>query len=126
MDYKKQLQFLSDVIDLFHVSPDHTRVAVAAFSDSFKQFIHFDSYSDKESLQKAVHNVPYLLGNTYTGDALRKMREQGFTKARPGVAHIAIVLTDGVSANKERTKEEAAKLKSQGLILMSYQGKIGF
>jgi hypothetical protein len=56
---------------------------------------------------------------TYTGDALRNVRTRGFAKARQGVAHITIVLTDGVSTNKERTKEEALKLKSQGVYIFA-------
>lgn len=119
VDYRKQLQFISDVIDVFHISPHHTRVAVSAFSNRYQPFIHFDSYDSKDKLQRAVHRVPQLLGNTYTGDALRNVRTRGFAKARQGVAHITIVLTDGVSTNKERTKEEALKLKSQGVYIFA-------
>ncbi|CAC5389271.1 COL6A [Mytilus coruscus] len=105
VDYKIQLQFISDVIDMFTIAPNHTRVAVSAFSHFYRPFIRFDS------------SIPF--GSTYTGDALKKIRTRGFKNARPGVAHIGVVLTDGASANKEKTKEEAEKLKSQGVYLFA-------
>ncbi|VDI08206.1 matrilin-1-like [Mytilus galloprovincialis] len=119
VDYEIQLQFISDVIDMFTIAPNHTRVAVSAFSHFYRPFIRFDSYNTKEQLKEAVLNVRYLSGSTYTGDALKKMRTRGFKHARPGVAHIGVVLTDGASANKEKTKEEAEKLKSMGVYLFA-------
>lgn len=47
------------------------------------------------------------------------MATSGFAKARTGVAHIAIVLTDGVSANKDETKKEAENLKKKGIYIFS-------
>ena len=58
-----------------------------------------------------------MRGETYTHDALRRMRTDMFSDAyaRPGVPHIAIVITDGESNYPEQTAAEASLVHEQGI-----------
>ena len=113
VDFKKQLNFVSDVIGTFDVSPIKTRVGVASFSYRYRENFPLDRYDNREEVQDAVRRIRQYYGGTYTYDALDGVRTRGLSesKVRQGVVKIAVVLTDGESYNAEKTKEAAKKLK---------------
>lgn len=121
VDFKKQLNFVSDVIDIFDIGPNKTRVGVSSFSYRYHENIELDTYDTKEQIQAAVKTIPQYLGGTYTYDALDGVRTRGLNKniVRPGVTRILIVLTDGESYNAEKTKIAAAKLKEDGITVFA-------
>ena len=60
----------------------------------------------KSALLHEIDNLPQAESLTYTNLGLDRMREQEW-RTDISVLRLAIVLTDGVSANKERTKRAA-------------------
>ena len=119
MDYKKQLKFVANIIDSFQISDGKTRVAAGVFSDKYSLEIPFGDYNDTDDLKHKIQNLPYLTGGTKTHIALRRMREEAFSNARPGVAHIAVILTDGRSEYFSQTVKEAALLHKQGIYVFA-------
>ncbi|XP_067667262.1 cartilage matrix protein-like [Haliotis asinina] len=116
-DFKTQLDFVSEVVDLFDIGPNKTRVGVATFSSRYYPQFGLDKYEDKEQLKKAILRIPYMGGNTHTGTAIRYMRERAFAPeiVREDVDKIAVVLTDGRSRYPVDTETEAMKTKMEGI-----------
>ncbi|OWF48415.1 collagen alpha-6(VI) chain-like [Mizuhopecten yessoensis] len=114
-DYKKQLKFIQQIVDYFPVSATETRFGVGVFADHYRQEIGFGDFDNSFDLKTAIGGIRKRLGGTQTGRALRKVRQQAFSQARPDVGHVLVVLTDGVSRNTEETKRAAASLKAQGI-----------
>lgn len=72
---------------------------------------------NKGQLLNAIRNISQIAGGTSTSEALRMIRQDGFRRDnhRPGVVKIAIVLTDGLSANEDLTKREAMLTHAAGI-----------
>lgn len=70
-NYNKMLSFVRDVTSKFDIGPNKIQVGVEIFSDrSFIQF-HLNKYSDIQTLDTAIANIPYKRGTTNTGQALK-------------------------------------------------------
>ncbi|XP_064613512.1 collagen alpha-4(VI) chain-like [Liolophura sinensis] len=109
-DYHKQLQFVKDVVDMFDVGQDKTRVGLLTFSDDAYPQFSLTSFQSKPALQDAIMNVTYTGGNTFTDLALKFMRETAFQPSndRPDAVRIGIILTDGLSHDTKATVKQAA------------------
>ncbi|XP_050400838.1 collagen alpha-4(VI) chain isoform X2 [Patella vulgata] len=120
-DYNRQKQFVADVVDKFVISENHTRVGLAVFSNTYRLWFPIDRYLDKESMKRAVMQLPYLTGDTNTHIALKYMRERGFKPSlvRKDVARIGIILTDGKSRYTDKTLLEAQRCKNDGIVLFT-------
>lgn len=118
-DYDQQIQFVRDVVDIFDIGPEKMRVGAIAFSDDVHPQFDLGSNSDKESLLAAVDKIQNYGGGTHTDKALKYLRKVALSddNVRPGVPKIGIVLTDGLSNNPERTKEEAYLAREEGIIM---------
>lgn len=116
-DFQKQLVFVNDVIRMFEIADNVTRVGVTTFSSHVHGEIYLDDYFDKDDLTTAVSRIRQRHGfSTNTGLALWHMRRRMFAEKRGGrknVAKVAIVLTDGQSQNMGRTVYEAIKAKQK-------------
>lgn len=121
VDFKKQLEFVKNVIRTFDVGPTKTRVGLSTFSDTVHPMIDFDQFTSKDQVLRAVDNVKYQSGLTYTGDAIEDMLNRAFAPgyARPGVAHIAVVITDGESREQQKTAEQALLAQNAGIYMFA-------
>lgn len=118
-DFRRQLTFVKDVIDLFPIGADDMRVGVVTFSDYTQPWFNLDTYHRKQNIMEAVGQV-YQDGGVYTitSDAIRYMREKSFGPsmgARENVTKVAIIITDGRSSDTEATRSEAEKARKQGI-----------
>ncbi|TKR77104.1 hypothetical protein L596_018138 [Steinernema carpocapsae] len=97
------LRFVSEFVELFDIGPDRTRVGVVQYSDRIRHEFDLNEHSDIESLKKAIASIEYLTGLTRTGAAIEHVVSEAFSERRgsrpvsPGVARVAIVITDGRS-----------------------------
>lgn len=114
-DYKKQLAFVNDIIDIFNVSPSQTRIGVAIFSDQPEIVVPLNSGLSKDQIKKRVTGSRYIHGVTHTSTALEYVREHGFAVARQNVGHVLIVVTDGYSRKPHVTAAEALTIRNQGV-----------
>ncbi|XP_069138667.1 cartilage matrix protein-like [Argopecten irradians] len=120
-DFERQLRFVSDVVDIFDISKSHTRVGVTLYSDGIHPVIPINNDLDKEELKNRVSQLPRLTGNTNTAAVLKYIREYGFRNdiARPDVAHIVVLLTDGKSTNTLKTEMEARLAHKAGIYVFA-------
>ena len=118
-NFRKILNFIKDVIDLFEIGPDRTRTGVVLFSDGINPLIQLNNTFTRSELKRKITDAPYLEGGTRTGSTLQYIRKRGFSReqARRHVAHIAIILTDGQSEDTQETMREAKLAHKQGIYL---------
>lgn len=120
-NFERQKSFVKNLVGRFDISQDETRVGVVTFSNSYNLDIPLGSANTIASLSRSIREIPYAYGITNTAEAIRFVRENGFTdeRRREGVAHIIIVLTDGLSRDPLLTKQEAALARNQGIYLFA-------
>ncbi|WAR04185.1 MATN1-like protein [Mya arenaria] len=118
IDFAKQINFVSDMVDHFEIGPDKTRIGVGSFAYKYRPNFGLDSYDNAEDIKTAIKAIPQYLGGTYTYDALDGVRTRALDKdiVRAGVVKIVIVLTDGESYNAHKTKVAAMKLKEDAVV----------
>lgn len=112
-DYKKQLQFVADLVDSFKVENGISQVRVGAITFSDQAYLEFPlgHYSKPAQMKEAISKFIHRTGGTNTAKALQLVRSQLHiqTENRKGPVAV-IVVTDGKSSDREATKAEAKKL----------------
>ncbi|XP_060597224.1 cartilage matrix protein-like [Ruditapes philippinarum] len=114
--FKQQLQFLADITSFFDIGK--TRVGMITFSNNSVVQFYLDQYSTQEDIRRAILSVQTLGGLTYTNLALKTTRYEMFSVehgSRRDVAHICMVITDGVSRYPRQTAVEARLLHQAGI-----------
>ena len=107
-------QFIIDFISNFQVGPNDTQVGVVVFSGSAWVEFFLNSYSTRSEVENAVQNMHYPGGSTNTAYGLYKLIQEGYTVnhgarlSSDSILRLAVVITDGVSNNYQRTLEAAA------------------
>ncbi|KAK6188179.1 hypothetical protein SNE40_004415 [Patella caerulea] len=121
--YEKMVKFVHDVSDIFDIGSDKTRVGVVTFSDQNTPVFGLDDFTSREELLAAMSSdvIPYLTGGTNTAAAIKYVTEIGFSPiiARPSVAHVAVIITDGQSKDAEATLIEAEAAKKSGIYMFA-------
>ncbi|XP_041347924.1 cartilage matrix protein-like [Gigantopelta aegis] len=128
-DFQLGQDFLKEFVQTFHVAPDNTRISLITFGNGVyeEDAFDFDTYDEEEDVVNAIRDVPFRAGNyTSTGAGIKYMLDKQMAKARPGVARIAIVLTDGQSQEWQNTYDEAKFAQAAGVSMFAIGvGKVG-
>lgn len=119
-DFRKQLQFVKDVIDWFTIGRNEMRVSVITYADYPQLQFHLHYYFKKDQLWAAMDNIRQNGGyHTKTADALRYARQNVLggrgDHVRENVTKVVVVITDGLSDNRTATALEAARTKEAGI-----------
>ena len=112
--------FVRDVVNIFDVGslPTQTRVGLVTFSDTHHLQFYLDGHATKQETLNAIMNMPRVIGNTNTSDALRFVTMEMFTRrhgGRDGVPHVVVVLTDGKSQDYDATSAAARAARLAGI-----------
>ncbi|KAF7644376.1 hypothetical protein LDENG_00223020 [Lucifuga dentata] len=118
--FQEVRQFLRTVIEGLDIGPDKVRVGLAQYSSEPQKEFLLKDHMDKKSLLAAVENFPYRTGSTNTGKAITFLLQQFFTeeagsRASQRVPQIAVVITDGDSADD--VVVPAQQLRKHGIIV---------
>lgn len=118
VDYDTQLKFVADLVDSFDVGSGKSQVRIGAITFSDHAYLEFplDQYTDPVQLKEAILNIAYREGRTFTNEALKLLKEQVeplLTDSKGPI--VAVVITDGRSAQPADTKAEADKLHKLGI-----------
>ena len=124
-NWELQQDFLSELVDVFTVGLDATRIGAVVFSEQVRLVFSLDTYGDAQSVKDAINNIAYLGQTTNTPEGLRVTREECFNTAngdRPAVQNLAVFISDGVpfpSDRREPAIREAEALKSSGAAVVA-------
>ena len=120
-DFRTQLRFVQGIAKTFQVSQNMTHIGVMTFGDNPHHQFHLNDYYNAQTMSDVIADIPQHRGRTWTDKALYAMRRDYFSArhARPHVAHIGVVITDGLSADTEETAREAALARAAGITLFA-------
>ena len=118
-NFQRIKDFIKGFIKSVVIGENDTRIGIATFSSqgNFKIRFNFTTYSTTESLLDATQDIPYDSGNTYTGEALTRIRLDLLSMARDGLPVILIVLTDGKSHDSVTVPSK--RLRAAGVHIIS-------
>ncbi|XP_078377620.1 SCO-spondin-like [Oculina patagonica] len=97
-NFQKELEFVKEVASTFKMGPDQSQIAVISYSDDAQIDIKFGDYSNVNDFNAAVDGVKHQRQRTRIDKALHLAATSLFTPkggARPNVAKVMIILTDG-------------------------------
>ncbi|XP_035659085.1 uncharacterized protein LOC118404170 [Branchiostoma floridae] len=117
-NFEKVKQFSQKLVETFDIGPSATQIGVIQYSTRVRQEFSMNSFQSKEALSNAIDDIPYMRGGTLTGRAIRYVSRYGFARsdgARPGVAKVLIVVTDGISYDGVATP--AYKARQKGILV---------
>jgi len=101
-NFKLMMQEIADdLIGQFDIGKDKTRVSLFKYSGVMVEEFDLDTYADAASLKKAIKEVKYIAGPTFTGKAMGKALAHYSAKMRKEkeTAKACIVFTDGAAAD---------------------------
>ncbi|XP_060079255.1 cartilage matrix protein-like [Ylistrum balloti] len=112
-NYMEELNFVTGVIDSLAIGRDHSQISVITFSTTSTFEFPLNRYQDSDSLKRAIMQLPWSKGDTYTNLALQDMLDKAFAPAngaRSGVAKIGVIVTDGASTDPYKTEAMAERI----------------
>ncbi|KAK3084966.1 hypothetical protein FSP39_022152 [Pinctada imbricata] len=115
-NFKKELSFVTDVVERIRMSNDETRVSIVKFSNNARLEVPFNMYHDVKALKNKVQTIRWEGGDTYMNKAFDMVVDKVYKAgngARAGVEKLVVVITDGVSTKP--TKTDAAIKRLHGI-----------
>ncbi|XP_040899842.1 collagen alpha-6(VI) chain-like isoform X2 [Toxotes jaculatrix] len=121
-NFQEAQRFLQSVVTGLDIGPDKVRVGLAQYSDEPYQEFLLKDHMDKQSLLAEISSFPYRTGGTETGKAIDFLIDNYFTeeagsRASQRVPQIAVIITDGDSADD--VNAPAQRLRQKGVIVFA-------
>ncbi|XP_060079522.1 collagen alpha-1(XII) chain-like [Ylistrum balloti] len=116
VNFKKQVDFLSNFSSQFTIGPKNTQFASITFSTGVRGDFDLDENGNQQDLQNAIKHIHYVNGETATHLALNYAKSHTIAEqngGRPGVQKYVVVMTDGRSNEPQLTVNYANALKHQ-------------
>ncbi|XP_076465498.1 collagen alpha-1(XII) chain-like [Babylonia areolata] len=112
-------RYLRQLAELFPLKRSGQRVGIVTYGSFPFTSTSLGTPTSLHLLQQAVSITPRVGGSRRTAQALKYLRQKAFSPrvARPHVAHVVILLTNGFSSDAKQTAQEASALRKQGVIL---------
>ena len=115
-DYMKLKAKVADVVGQLEVSEDEMHLGVVLFSSSVMTIPI--SYN-KAALRRQILSLPHPREGTNTALALETMRQLLDLQGRTGVPKAGLVITDGISIEKDETVRQAMRAKQSGITMFA-------
>lgn len=96
--------FVTALVDRVTVGRNATRIGLVLYSLEVRLEFGLNKCPTRQDVKRAIRKMQYMGEGTYTGTAIRKASQEGFSGARAGVRKVAIVLTDGQTDKREAVK----------------------
>ncbi|CAI9741682.1 Hypothetical predicted protein [Octopus vulgaris] len=120
LNFRKTKDFLKNIVRNLDIGPDKTRVAVIRFSTNPHVSFSLSAHTTNSAVRKAIDDITYTGGHTYTDEALDLARTSVFTNTRKSVAaKVLVLVTDGHSESETKTVAAAQKLKDDGVTIFT-------
>ena len=121
-NWRRQLQFFADLVELFNIGEDGTKVSVLTYDVQARLAFPLNSFNNLADIQQAILNIPYNNGpNSNIPEALYQADVQCFSAAngnRPDADNMIII---GVHRNvfpayrRDPTLQMARGLRNKGV-----------
>uniref|UniRef100_A0A4W5QLG9 Collagen, type XII, alpha 1b n=1 Tax=Hucho hucho TaxID=62062 RepID=A0A4W5QLG9_9TELE len=114
--FKYIRSFISAMAGAFEIGEDKTRVGVVQYHTDTRTEFNLNQHMKRGELLRAINTLPYMGGNTMTGEAMDYLLKNTFTEAngaRKGFPKVAMIITDGKS--QDPVEAIAKKLKNMGV-----------
>ncbi|XP_041721920.1 collagen alpha-1(XII) chain [Coregonus clupeaformis] len=114
--FKYIRSFISTMVGAFEIGEDKTRVGVVQYHTDTRTEFNLNQHMKRGELLRAINTLPYMGGNTMTGEAMDYLLKNTFTEAngaRKGFPKVAMIITDGMS--QDPVEAIAKKLKNMGV-----------
>lgn len=123
-NFEKTLDFVISVVETLDVGPNKAQVGVMKFSDNPVIEFYLNEATTREQIAQLVKKIKWKGGNTFLDRALQVVRTDGLaaehgSRASQGIPQIVIVITDGVSTDPKRTKDQLEKIKELNINLFA-------
>ncbi|KAG9476083.1 hypothetical protein GDO78_002913 [Eleutherodactylus coqui] len=117
-NFQRTRVFLHKVINALQIGLNDVRVGLVLYSDKPNLEFKLNTFDEKYEMLDYITKMPYRGGTAHTGEALEFLRKEMFSqknggRAQLGVQQIAVVMTNGQSADEFRNP--AAKLRRSGV-----------
>lgn len=96
--FNQEKEVAAKLIDSLPVSPTAVRVALVDFNSKADTVFSFNQYADNTAVSQALRSLNASGGSTNVVEALNAANQE-FSKARPNVKKVLLIITDGQSQN---------------------------
>jgi len=106
-NFDKMKSFISELIGKHLDFPGGTRIGAVTFGTTVGTTINLNEHSTVTSIEKAIFDLDFIKGNTYTNLALEHVRVNMLTVAagdRTDAPNVVVILTDGKSTKPTLTQ----------------------
>ncbi|XP_068694949.1 matrilin-4-like isoform X2 [Montipora foliosa] len=121
-NFQTMKESVNKIIDHFHVSDEGTHIGVVSFSDEANTELRFTDKQEVTKIKASVLAIKNRNGSTRTDKGLLKCRLSLFSAesgTRANVPRVLLVITDGRSYRRNRTRKEYRKLKRRGISIFA-------
>nr|DBA24890.1 TPA: hypothetical protein GDO54_012487 [Pyxicephalus adspersus] len=113
--------FIIALVNKSEVGPNNVQFGALMYSNYPHKNFYLNEHKSKQSVIKAIQDVPSIGGDTYTAKALEYAKsfftEKHGSRHRSRVDQILIVITDGDSHDHFRLNETSKALQDAGIII---------
>ena len=123
-EYQKEKNFLKTLAAVFGISENGSRAGVITFSYYAEHSIKLHNFTDLNSFNKAVDNIPLMGSTTRIDRALRLAQKEMFSQrngGRVGVTKLILLLTDGSQTpgvDVEEPGDIGEELRKEGISIV--------
>ncbi|XP_043330687.1 collagen alpha-5(VI) chain isoform X1 [Cervus canadensis] len=120
-DQENMINLTIHLVKKSDVGLDRVRFGALRYSDDPEVLFYLNKYSSRSAIIEHLRRRRDTAGSTYTAKALERANdlftEQHGSRLKQNVKQMLIVITDGVSHDRENLSDAASKLRTKGVII---------
>ncbi|XP_029070062.1 collagen alpha-5(VI) chain [Monodon monoceros] len=120
-DQESMINVTIHLVKKSDVGPDRVQFGALRYSDHPEVLFYLNTYSNRSAIIEHLRRPRDTEGNTFTARALQHannlfMEEHG-SRLKQNVKQMLIIITDGVSHDRDQLSDAASKLRAKGVII---------
>lgn len=118
-DFEIEKEFVYNFTKQFKIGRDNVQFGAITIADNPHPDFYLNTYHDRQHLLDKIQSLVFLQSGTNTADTLKIIHDEMFKSGHGGrnsASRIVVVLTDGMSKDTNRTREEAHDLQNIAIV----------
>uniref|UniRef100_A0A8C5PM11 VWFA domain-containing protein n=1 Tax=Leptobrachium leishanense TaxID=445787 RepID=A0A8C5PM11_9ANUR len=115
--------FVISIINKSEIGPKNVQFGALKYSEDPTEIFYLNTHSTRMDITNAIASDELIKGRTFTAKALEYSKkfftEERGSRRKSGVPQYLIVITDGVSDDREKLNETARMLQKEGIIVFA-------